>query len=66
MSVIDSDIHEKPKGGALFDAVDKAVRSKQAYTMGQIAGIAREAGAKVTQGPAAYVSCACERYGGHG
>jgi hypothetical protein len=66
MRIVDTDIVDKPKGGALFDVVEKAVQSKQRYTMGQIAGIARETGAKVNQRKASDVSCACKTYGGQG
>jgi hypothetical protein len=63
MQIFDKDNIDRPKGSALFDAVDAAVRSKQRYTMGQIEAIARAAGARTTRGAAAYVSCACEKYG---
>ncbi len=63
MQVVDKDAVEKPKGSALFDAVEKAVRSKQRYTMGQIEAIGTAAGARTKLGAAGFVSCACERYG---
>lgn len=49
---------------AKLDVVWRALEAKQSYTMSRIAGIAREAGAKITQGRASYESCACQKYGG--
>jgi hypothetical protein len=66
MQIFDDDKIDKPRGGALFDAVDKAVRSQQSYTMRQIEAIARKAGAKTVFGPASFTSCACEKYGAVG
>lgn len=63
MQVFDKGDIDGPKGSALFDAVDAAVRSKQRYTLGQIQAIAKAAGARTTLGKAASVSCACEKYG---
>ena len=63
MQIFEKGDIDRPKGGALFEAVDAAVRSKQRYTMGQIEAIARAAGARTKRGAATYVSCACEKYG---
>jgi hypothetical protein len=61
----------KPKPGEdqweseelLYNKVFDALESPQSYSMQQIAGIARRAGAKTTLGKATYRSCACEKYG---
>jgi hypothetical protein len=63
MQVFDDVNTDRPKGAALFDTVDRAVRSKQAYTMRQIEAIARKAGAKTVLGAASFRSCGCEKYG---
>ena len=63
MRIVEAGDLDRPKGGALFDAVDRAVRSKQGYTMGQIQAIGRDAGARTKLGAAADVSCACRLYG---
>ena len=63
MRIVEAGDLDRPRGGALFDAVDRAVRSKQGYTMGQIQAIGRDAGARTKLGAADDVSCACRLYG---
>lgn len=63
MRIVEKDSFDRPEGSALFDAVDKAVRSKQRYTMRQIEAIGKAAGARTRLGAADSVSCACAKYG---
>lgn len=59
-----SDLVEKwDQDEALIAAVEKALQSKRRYTMGQIAAIARENGARTRIAPLGYESCACATYG---
>jgi hypothetical protein len=47
----------------LIAAVEKALQSQQRYTLGQIAAIARDAGARTKITTLPYESCACATYG---
>lgn len=63
MRIVEKGDIDRPKGEKLFETVEKAVTSRQAYTMGQIEAMARQAGASTKLGAATHVSCACEKYG---
>ncbi len=63
MQIVETDDIDRPKGAKLFETVEKAVMSRQAYSMGQIEAMARQAGARTKQGAATDVSCACRKYG---
>lgn len=63
MRIVETDDVDRPKGARLFETVERAVRSPQGYTMGQIEAMARQAGARTKLGAATQVSCACRKYG---
>lgn len=58
------DLNDKwDRDAQFYDVIETALNAKRSYTMGQIAGLARENGARTKMLSLGYESCACDTYG---